>query len=161
MAIKAKNEILLQQYIPLKRYSDDLPYDLKHIIESRLSRFKVYLDAIPLEQMKTAITDFKSMASEIVSCSDKTRLYIFNDFNRALFVSLDFPEKEATCLTENIENILMQCPETFKTEPEYVSTLYIFKRNTLAYSRDLYPPEVVDIISHYHLLDFLIHKAFD
>lgn len=160
MANKVKNEHILKQYISLKQYSNDLPYDLGYIIESRFSRFKSYLDVIPLEQMKTAIKDFRSIASEVTSYSENTRLYIFNDFNRALFVSLDFSEKETNLIKENIENMLMNCPEVFNTEPEYVSTLYIFKGNKLIYSRDLYPFEVVEIVSRYHSSDFLIHKNF-
>ena len=160
MANKVKNEHILKQYIPLKQYSNDLPYDLGYIIESRFSRFKSYLETFPLEQMKTAVNDFKFMCSEVPMPSEKIRLYIFNDFNRALFVALDVLNSELKNITETLDDKLANCPKKFRTKPEYISTIYVFQGSKLIYSRDLYPSEVAEIISYYHSSDFLIHKKF-
>lgn len=160
MAGKIKNEDILKQYIPLKRYTNDLPYDLGYIIENRFERFKPYLDDFSFEQMRVVIKDFKSMASEALPQSDLIRIYIFYDIKTALFVSLDFPKSELENFNETLYNQLAASPKKFRTKPEHISTIYIFQGDKLTYSGDLYPREVAEIVSYYHSNDFLVHKLF-
>ena len=160
MADRVKNKDLLERYLPLKRYSNDLPFDLAYIIENRFSRFKEYLDDIPFEQMRTAIKDFNFMASQVDSQSEKVRIYIFTGVNMALFVNLDFIESEAKHITKKLETVMENCPKKLRTKPAYVSTIYIFQGEKITYFRDLYPSMTAEIISRYHSSDLLIHKMF-
>lgn len=160
MADRVKNKDLLKQHLPLKRYSNDLPFDLAYIVEDRFSRFKGYLDDFDIELFKGMIEEFKRMASQVDSQSEKFRLYIFTGIKMALFVNLDFAELEVKRITEKIDDIMIGYPKKFKARPEYISTIYIFQGDKLTYSRDLYLFETIEIIRCYRSSDLLIHNIF-
>ena len=160
MADRVKNKDLLKRYLPLKRYSNDLPFDLTYIVEDRFSRFKGYLDDLEIELFKGVIRELKCMASQVDSQSEKIRLYIFSDIKDGIFVNLDFAESEVKRITDKIDDIMIGYPKKFRARPEYISTIYIFQGEKLTYYRDLYLFETTEIIRHYRSSDLLIHKTF-
>ena len=160
MANRVKNKDLLERYLPLKRYSNDLPFDLAYIVEDRFSRFKGYLDDPEIELFKGVIKEFKRMASQVDSQSEKFRLYIFSDIRDSVFVNLDFSESEVKRITDKIDDIMIGHPKKFRARPEYISTIYIFQGDNLTYSRDLHLFETIEITRHYRSSDLSIHKMF-
>ena len=160
MADRVKYKHILERYLSLKKYSNDLPFDLAYIMEDRLPRFKGYLNDLEIEHSKGIIKELNYMASQVDSQSEKFRLYIFTDIKEAFFVNLDFAESEVKRITDKIDYIMIGYPKKFRARPEFISTIYIFQGDKLTYTRDLYLYETVEIIRRYRSSDLLIHDMF-
>lgn len=149
---------LLKAYIPLKKYTDDIAVDVLYILNDRFDRYKRYLDDFPYAQMKSAISDLSSIVSNIPGCSNNFRAYMFTDFQRALYASVDLNESEITKIIEYINEKMIGSPKKFRVKPEYVTTLYIFKDDDLFFIHDIFAAEISQILVNYRKHDILIHK---
>lgn len=131
---------LLKAYIPLKKYTDDIAADILYILNDRFDRYKKYLDEFPYIQMKAAISDLAPIVNRIDGCSNAFRVYMFTDFQRALFTGIDFGDSDIWKIIGYINDKMSDCPKRFRVKPEYVSTIYIFKDNSLFLFMIFLPP---------------------
>ena len=149
---------LLETYIPLKKYTNDIAADLFYILKDRFDRYKKHLDEITRAQMETAISDLGSIAGNTGSGSDNFRVYMFTDLQKALYAGTDFSNSEIWKLIEYVNDKMAGCTKRLRAKPEYVTTLYIFKDNMLFFVHDIFAAELSDITLNYRKHDILIHK---
>lgn len=149
---------LLKAYIPLKKYTDDIAADILYILNDRFDRYKNYLDEFPYIQMKAAISDLAPIVNRIDGCSNAFRVYMFTDFQRALFTGIDFGDSDIWKIIGYINDKMSDCPKRFRVKPEYVSTIYIFKDNSLFFVHDIFAAELSEISANYRKHDIMLHK---
>lgn len=150
-----RNENLIFLRNAMKNFKDhksDMAYDLLQIFQDRAKRYKKYMTFEDDSSIQRHINDLKPV---VMAPRIRNKIYLVSEFERILLIALSISDLESEKLIE----ILEPYEGTFDIHPDYITTLYVFKKDKIIFRKDLYPGEF-NMIARY-FSDVNLNPVYD
>ncbi len=140
-----RNETLsfLRTALPnLKDYKTDIATDLLKIFHERAERFKASADEDELESVERHIEELKSV---VIAPKMHNKVYIVSAIERLLLIALGISDFEADQLKD-----VFGAAKTCDIDFEYISTLYVIRKEKIVFTTDLNPGELAIALKYFN-----------
>lgn len=140
----------LMKVLPnLKEYKTDLALDLLKIFHERFRRFK---DSILCEDEMSVSRHIEELKPMVMSPRIHNKIYIVSEIERILLIALSVSEFE----TNQVMDILAYTNDTFEIPYDYISTIYVIRKEKIVFRKDLYTNELNMMIRYFNDKNLII-----
>lgn len=166
MTEKQKLIYMIEKLFSSKIYSLDILYDLELLINVRLKLFQDTIEEIEKLRAEEYLKEIAKFTKKRRICEFANRIYIISGVQAVSFAAVQLSDRAIKNIIFDLSKELLLCDslpiET--TEPNLVSTIYMFHGENVVFLKHIYPActaLVLQVLSSKNILNYPVEERWN